>query len=246
MRSVKMTFGLAAAVCALCVAAVPAMAHEFTFNIANKSISEATPAKLRGGSAETQEFRLGAFTFTCEKTVVRGKATAPEQDTLYNEVKFSGCITYLHPEKSNEKLPFKVKFNGPFDLLYHANGFAESGGESESEVNLVNPGSVVATILGTKCHIEYPPQTIPVKAEKHPLEEFSSAVFSPTEVASSKIKQFPSGFQHQLVITNEFTKLFTETEAEGKCEEFEKTESKTGYYKGSFTEEVVGGNVDFE
>jgi hypothetical protein len=245
MRSVKMTFGLAAAVCALCVAAVPAMAHEFSFNIANKTISEATPAKIRGGSEETQEFRLGAFTFTCEKTVVRGKATAPEQDTLYNEVKFSKCITYLLPEKSHEKLPFTVRFKGPFDLRYHANGFAESGGESESEVDLVNPGPVVATVVGTKCLINYPPQTIPVKAEKKPLEEYSVAVFSPTEVASTKIKLFPSGFQHKLVITNVFTHLITETE-EGKCEEFNKTESKTGYYKGSFTEEVIGGNVNFE
>jgi hypothetical protein len=245
MRSVKMTFGLAAAVCALCVAAVPAMAHEFTFNIANKTISEETPARIKGGSEETQEFRLGQFTFTCEKTQVVGKVTGPESATLYNEVKFSKCITYLHPEKSTEKLPFQVRFKNAFDLLYHANGFAESGGESESEVNLVNPGDVVATVAGTKCLINYPPQTIPVRAVKYPLEEFSSAVFSPIEVASSKIKAFPSGFQHKLVITNTFTHLITETE-EGKCSEFEHAESKTGYYKGSFTEEVVGGNVNFE
>ena len=245
MRSVKMTIGLAAAVCALCVAAVPAMAHEFSFNITNKTISEATPAKIHGGSETTQEFRLGAFTFTCENTIVRGKAPASESATLYNEVKFNKCITYLLPEKSHEKLPFQVRFKGPWDLRYHANGFAESGGESESEVDLVNPGPVVATVVGTKCLINYPPQTIPVKAIKKPLEEYSSAVFSPIEVASTKLKAFPSGFQKKLVITNEFTHLVTETE-EGKCSEFNKTESKTGYYKGSFTEEVVGGNVNYE
>jgi hypothetical protein len=244
MRSVKIIGALATAVCALCVAAVPALAHEFTANAYKKTISPATPVGIKGGSEEVQEFRLAQFTFTCEKTVVRGKVTSESSETLYNQVKFSQCVTYLVPEKAREKLPFKVKFKQSFDLEYHANGYVGSGGESESEVDLVNPGPVEAEVMGTKCILSWLPQVIPVKAEKKPLGEYSAAVFSTEEVAATNLKMFPSGFQKKLVITNEFTHLKTEV-SEGKCEEFERTETKTGYYKGSFTEEIPRGNLSF-
>ena len=141
MRSVKIIGALATAVCALFVAAVPALAHEFTASQYNKTISPGTPVGLKGGSEEEQEFRLAQFKFTCEKTVVKGKVYNASSETLYNTVKFTACTTYLTPEHSREKLPFKVKFKQPFDFEYHANGYVGSGGESESEVDLVNPAS---------------------------------------------------------------------------------------------------------
>ena len=244
MRSVKIIGALATAVCALFVAAVPALAHEFTASQYNKTISPGTPVGLKGGSEEEQEFRLAQFKFTCEKTVVKGKVYNASSETLYNTVKFTACKTYLTPEKSREKLEFKVKFKQPFDFEYHANGYVGSGGESESEVDLVNPGPVEAMVVGTKCVLSWLPQVIPVRAEKKPEGEYSAATFSNEEVANTNLKMFPSGFQTKLVITNEFTHLKTEV-GEGKCEEFEKTETKLGYYKGSFTEEIPRGNLGF-
>ena len=244
MRSVKIIGALATAVCALFVAAVPALAHEFTASQYKKTITESTPVGLKGVSEEPQEFRLAQFTFTCEKTVVKGKVSSPSSATLYNVVKFSACTTYLVPEKAKEKLPFKVKFKQSFDFEYHANGYVNSGGESESEVDLVNPKPVEAEVVGTKCILTWLPQVIPVRAEKKPGGEYSAATFTNEEVAQSNLKMFPSGFQTTLVITNEFTHLKNEV-GEGKCEEFEKTETKTGYYKGSFSEEIPRGDLAF-
>jgi len=247
MRRVKTAFGLATAVCALGATATSAVAentHVFKANAVGKEISEATPINSRGTGEGPQEFRFGPFEITCEKATAKGKVSNAVSKTFYTEVKYSACSTWL--KARNEKVgPFRVRFHSPVDLEYHANGYAESGAESESEVKILNAGSVSAKISGTGCTITWPPQTIPAKAIKHPEDEFSSAVYSNTEVANAKLKLFPSGFQKELVITNEFKKLESTIE-EGKCSGFTHPETKTGLYKGVIVEQVQGGNLEFE
>jgi hypothetical protein len=247
MRRVKTALGLATAVCALGAMAVSASAantHVFKDNAAGKIISEAEPVKTKGVAEGPQEFRFGPFEITCEAAVAKGKLINEESKTFYTEVRYSKCTTWL--KARNERVgPFIVHFKTPVDFEFHANGFAETGAESESEVKILNPGAVSAKIGGTGCVITWPAQTVPIKAIKHPEDEFSAAVYSNTEVANGKIKQFPSGFQKKLLITSEFKKLESSVE-EGKCSGFTHPETKTGYYKGTLLEEAKSGNLYYE
>ncbi len=242
MMRVRLTTVLVIAVCALCASATAAMATEFKANAVGKTFSEGTPGKLRGAGSGPQEFKLGIFAFTCEGATTKGAVTGASTTKLFVHVRFKGCWTNLLPERSHEKLPFKVSFRGGFDIEYSSNGSVETGAESESEVAIVNPSPVTAVVAGTGCVISWPPQRI-TNAGAKAVGPFTAATFTNTEVANGKIKQFPSGFQHKLAIHNEFLKLFAETEG-GKCEEIEKTESKVGYYKGDLLEEVIAGNLE--
>lgn len=242
MMRVRLTTVMVIAVCALCATATAAMATEFKANAVGKTFSEEAPGKVRGQGTGLQEFKLGIFTFTCEGAKSRGTVTGASTTTLFVHVRFSNCVTNLVPEKSREKLPFKVAFRGGFDIEYKSNGSVETGAESTTEVALVNPEPVTAVVGGTKCIVSWPPQKITNAGPKAP-GPYTAATFSNEEVANGKIKAFPSGFQHKLAIHNEFLKLFAETEG-GKCEELEKTESKVGYYKGDLLEEVVNGNLE--
>jgi len=242
MMRVRLTTVLVIAVCALCASATAAMATEFKANAVGKTFSEESPGKLRGAGSGPQEFKLGIFTFTCEAATSKGAITGGSTSKLFVHVRFRGCWTNLLPEKSHERLSFKVAFRGGFDIEYSSNGAAENGAESTSEVALVNPSPVTAVVGGTGCIISWPPQRITNAGVKDP-GPYTAATFTNQEVANGKIKQFPSGFQHKLEIHNEFLHLFAETEG-GKCEEVEKTESKVGYYKGSLLEEVIAGNLE--
>jgi hypothetical protein len=239
---VRLTTVLVIAVCALCASATAAMATEFKANAVGKTFSEGSPGKLRGTGSGPQEFRLGIFTFTCEGAATKGAITGASTSKIFVHVRFLGCMTNLLPEKSREKLPFKVSFRGGFDIEYSSNGAAETGAESTSEVALVNPAPVTAQVAGTGCIISWPPQRV-TNAGAKATGPFTAATFTNTEVANGKIKEFPSGFQHTLAIHNEFLKLVAETEG-GKCGELEKAESKVGYFKGNFLEELIAGNLE--
>jgi hypothetical protein len=100
----------------------------------------------------------------------------------------------------------------------------------------------IAGVRG-KCVIGWPAQTIPIKAVKHPEEEFSAVEYSVNEVPrpGSKIL-FPSGFQNKLVIANEFKGIHWEV-VEG-CENFTVTKGTAAKYNGSLEEEVAKGNLE--
>ena len=93
---------------------------------------------------------------------------------------------------------------------------------------------------------------MPIGAIKKPEGEFTAAVYSNNSVPVTVSKKFPTGLKEKLVIANSFKGMSWEY-TEGQCigeggfeEEAPKTESKTGSYKGSFEEEVVGGNLGFK
>jgi hypothetical protein len=87
-----------------------------------------------------------------------------------------------------------------------------------------------------------PSQTVPLKAEKKPEKEYSSVLYGNEEVAVPPSKKLPSGFQQQLLITNELKGMEYEL-SEGQCEEFKKTEGKNSFYKGTLKDMVVNGNL---
>lgn len=276
MRHLKSVLGLASAICALCVAAAPAVAHEFSASRLPKPLSEAEPAKTKGigigssslgGEERSQEFRFGVFHIYCAaktaaKTIAEGAVSWPTSQIFATEIKFEKCLTktnfegFIAGTKTSFNVNPETKKSEPLKFVYHVNGFVELGsGEVESEVE-VGSGSASFSIAGKICRINWPRQTVPAKAVKKPEETYSAAVYSNKEVpvvaTPTVLRKFPSGFQKRLVIANEFKGMEWNYE-EGQClgeggfeKEASKTAEKTGVYNGSLEEEAIGSNLSFE
>jgi hypothetical protein len=243
MRHLRITSGLAVSVCAFAVAAAPALAGPvFHAETVGKTYSETERGKTALHGVEEQTFKFGDFEIKCKKAGGKGEVNANQSKTLFTEAKFTECVALAKFGKFTGKIP--TKFGTPIDVEYHANGFAEVGGSSESTVKLSAPGPIELKISTIKCKIEIPPQTIPVRAVKHPEEEFSSAVYSNEEVETTFVKKFPSGFQKKLIIANEF-KAVKFNVTEGQCEESEEfgKEGHTGKYTGVLRDEIPPGNL---
>jgi hypothetical protein len=268
MKIFKTTIGLVAAVGACAAFAAPAMAaEEFVASrlptecseeLPCKTVGRATGSSEIGGSERPEKLVFGAFEILCSaktqaKTLGEGAITWETNPTLAFEIKFTKC-------KTVDK--FKLGFNGglttsfnegkPMKIVYHINGFSEFGtGETTSEVEIGGSEASFKISGGKTCKIDWPAQTVPVKAVRNPEEEFSAATYSnkEVEVEETKFKKFPSHFQQRLVIANDF-KGMTWSYEEGQCvgeggfeEEAKKIEGKTGQWFGSLEEEVSGGNL---
>jgi len=237
MRSSSM-LGLAATVCVL--SAAPAVAApEFHASAVGKEFTEAEPGKSKGLGVGIQDFKFGAFHILCESAKAKGRVGFETSKTLFTSVKYKNCKAQA--KVGNQPITLKTLFKSPWDFEYHSNGFAELGSESESELKLIKGGTIEMTVPSIKCLIEVPSQTIPLKAEKKPENEFSSVLYGNEEVPAAG-KKFPTGFQKQLIVTNELKKIEYEL-SEGQCEEFKKTEGKNAFYKGTLKEQVQNGNL---
>ena len=140
----------------------------------------------------------------------------------------------------------RTRFIGPVDLEYHANGFVETGANSESTAQITNAGAVEIEAKGAfKCVISWEPQTVPSKAVKKPAEEYEAATFTTEEISSENLKRFPTGIQDKVVIENNLTKM-SYSLSEGICEEFEKTEGKSGSYTGELVAELKKASLSWE
>jgi|SRR5665213_598919 len=243
MRRVRMTAGVAVAVCALAASAPAAFAHSFTASIAGKELSEATPGKLKVVGLGEQKFAFGPVKITCEKAAAKGLVTAASSESLKLTAKYNTCSTAI--KVGAEPASLKTKLAGPIEYSIHANGFAETGAEGEEASAEVGGGSAEWKIGGIRCLIDWPAQTVPVKAIAKPEGEYTAAIFSNTEVANGHLKAFPGGEQHKLQIAAEFKKMEFSFE-EGECSEFKHPEAKTGSYLGVMEAEVIGGNLGFE
>lgn len=272
MRGLKKALVLASAMCAVCVAATPAAAHEFTARRLPKQLSEAEPAKTKGvgigssvlgGEERSQELKFGAFTIDCSaqasgKTISEGAVSWATSQIFATEVKFSKCLAKANYGTFSAGTPTKFNVNPstkksePVKFVYHVNGFAQFGaGEVESEVQ-VGSGSAVFSVGGKTCNINWPSQTVPAKAALDPSGEFSSATYSTEQAPASVSKKFPTGIQDKLIITNEFKGMEWFYE-EGQCigeggfEVGAKTEeAKNGVYKGTLEETLNGGSLSFQ
>ncbi len=274
MRRLKLLIGLASAASVLCIAATPAVAHEFTASRLPKPLSEAEPGKTKGlgigstelgGEERNQELAFGAFHIYCAvhtaaQTIGEGAVTWPTSQVFATELKFSKCLTEVTAGqfKAGLQTSFNVnpetKKSEPLKFVYHVNGFAELGvGETESEVEL-GSGSASFKISGKLCDIEWPAQTVPARALVKPEEQYSAVSYSNKEVPveATKIKQFPTLIKNRLVISNDFTTMLW-SYTEGQClgeGGFEKgtggkTEAKSGIYRGAIEEELDAGNIGF-
>jgi hypothetical protein len=274
MRRLKLAIGLASTASVLCIAATPAVAHEFTASRLPKPLSETEPGKTKGigigsttigGEERSQELKFGAYTILCAvqttgKTIAEGAVSWATSQTFTTELKFSKCLTEasyggnIEGTSTNFNVNPETKKSEPVKFVYHVNGFAELGsGETESEVE-VGSGVSTFTIAGKVCKIAWPSQTVPARALVKPEEEFSAVSYFTNEVPveARKIKQFPSGFKDKLVIDNNFKTMAWSFE-EGQClgeggfeKVTKKVEAKSGIYKGMVEEEVDAGNLAFK
>jgi hypothetical protein len=230
---------LLAAAGALGSVATTASAHQFTGS---------TSEEVRAEGVGTQEFAFKPFTIACEaaKSVKTEDDVTFPSPALYLAVKYSHCLTKNAKFHKVELPPVKTTFITPVDYELHANGFVETGAESESTSSVENAGAVEISMKGAfKCIISWAPQTVPVKAIKKPAEQFESALFEKDEETTENLKRFPLGVQDKLLIKSDLKRMTFEL-SEGICEEFESTEGKTGSYAGTLRAELRKGNLGWE
>ena len=236
MRQLKRPVGLVVLACVFALSTTPAVAHEFIASF---------PGKTRGlaFNGSLQEWKFKDLLVTCKVAVTKGSVNSTNTKVVFDTVRYNKCDTKAHI--GNEPIHLKTRFKTPVSFEYHANGFAELGGESTSEVSLLTPTSIELTIPAIKCLIEIPPQTIPVKAEKKPNGEYTAVGYTTEEFETKKLKKFPSGFQKKVLIENAL-KNVEYTFVEGQCSEWKKIEGKNGMYKGTLLDELIGGDLSFE
>lgn len=238
--------GLATTVCALALSATPALAHEFT---ASKT------GKTAGKTETAQVFKFGPFKITCERASAKGAVAAGVSNTYATKLKPSKCSTEAKIGSKTIKLP--THFISPLAVEYHANGFVETGGEIEEiegKAVLAGGEAEIKVYTGitesrepSRCTIYWPEQTIPLKAEKKPDDEYSAATYSDKFKPATNLKKFPDEKQHYLEISNSFKGIKYEFEGE-PCEEWGKEEGSeggAGTYFGSFPAVLSGGNFEF-
>jgi hypothetical protein len=266
MRHIKAACGLVVAVGALCATAAPALANSknFVANIPGKTISPEKPAKAQGKTEEPQVFKFGPkFTIKCQQSpfpenreagktaLTKATITEPVSTELEVAIKFQKCGRYA-TGTSEEFTPASIK--GKLTVIYHVNGFGELTGNGEGEeleygkephVEVLETAVAIKVTPAKQCTIIIPAQTVPVKAIKHPEEEFSSAVYS-NEFAGTSKKGF-NGEKESLVIANEFKKLKYRFAEETQCGvEQPKEQGTEGTYTGSLNLEIPTGNLGVE
>jgi hypothetical protein len=246
MRHVRL-LGFVSALCALAIAATPALAHEFT---ASKT------GKTKGTSETEQKLKFGPFKITCEKIKAKGAQSAGSSETLAVRLKLNLCTDEVKFGSKTAYVP--TRFLTPLAIEYHANGYVETGSELEEfEGSLVLAGGEAEIKVYTgvlpgeheksRCTIYWPEQTIPLKAIKKPESEFSEATYSNVATPMPVGKKFPDGFQHSINIANSIKGIKYEFEGE-PCEEWGKEEGEEGgggTYFGSFPVFMGGGNLEF-
>jgi len=249
MRHRRKSIGLVVAVCAFALIATPALAHEFT---ASKE------GKTHGAVESEQLFKFGPFKIVCEKASAKGLAAAGGSSTYATAVKFSKCGTLVKFGSGNHETKLGTHWLTPLSIEYHANGFVETGNGELEEVEgkaVISGGSAELKVNTGKtlelekseCNISWPEQTIPLKAEKKPEGEYSSATYSNEVVPHKVTKNFLDGLQHYIVISNSFKGIKYSFEGE-PCEEWGKEEGPEGgggTYVGSFPQFLSGGNLEF-
>ena len=261
MRTIRFAVGLTAAVCALAVAAVPAMAHEFsssrTGKLSGKGFEEIAPVaagEFREFNPEKmQEWHFGEFTILCYSGSDKGEMTETSTEVLTLNLKFGSCGWYpkpkvdLHSGASFSKEGITVNF--------HANGYVETlpDGEEVEFKATIEPSSAYIKVSGKICTINIPAQNIPVASIKKPEEEYSEVLYSNISRPLAKAsKEFPTAEQEEVLLSNVWKGIkFVYAGEEAQCtnpEHFEKqVEGGTGgSYKGQMFVRLASGNIKFE
>jgi hypothetical protein len=248
MRHLRVTFGLAAMVCAFALAATPALAHEF---------HSSREGKTSGKSYTEQYFKLGPFKIHCEKVASSGEVVQGSSQILTTVLKFGHCATKALIGTHE----FKIRTRNlvPLAIEYHANGWVKTGSSVVNEGGqwvAGGTGAVFKLHTGTiefeeksECEITIPPQILPsaTKLEKEPEAQYEQASFLNKIFPHKITKLFPTGEQAGLEITNTLSRIHYVFEGE-PCEEWGHEEEETGgagIYEGSLPQVVSRGNLEF-
>jgi hypothetical protein len=258
MRSVRSIVGLAVAVCAFGVIAAPALAKEpkfygeFTASKFGQNL-ETEPA-LTKGHGEVEELRLGPYNMRCNHEFsTHGEVNFERSTTFSTELKLKGCEAEKKPSEFVTTWS-KVKFSGPIDLTYSANGSAAI------VVTITQPDAAVVKVGGESCVLTIPTQSLPLRAEKQPEpnEPYSFATYS-TETTPSETnrqKEIYGPERDRLFIENNFKKIKSLMKPNEKCETSKTPETEyneeTGYlefqngiFVGGAEIETIKGNLGF-
>jgi hypothetical protein len=219
MRRVRIAVGLVSAVCAFSVLAAPALAKhveekatfgKFTASIPGRTITPAEPAATKGIGSLT-EINLahnGLVINECLKTIrSSGQVDSQSSETFYQGVTFSKCLAEKVFNSNGGKEARKI---GTFmiDFEFHSNKSAVVGEGAENELEIKKESSLSIPVGKGACTVVIPAQTVPVKANKRPNQEYEAVAYG-TETEPASIKKFPTGFQEKLNIEMELTKIVT-------------------------------------
>jgi hypothetical protein len=256
MRRVRVVLGLAAVVCAFGALSAPAFAAKEKPKAVFGKFVASTSGPLKGiGSVEA--LKLGPYTFTgkeetagqgsfgpiCGSLKSKGMVEAGESEDLLQNLTFKNCIAYRKIEHSQVKE--EVKVNLKLALEFHSNHSAIAGKSEESEAHIL-PGSSV-TFKGRKssCVVVIPEQTLPIKAETKPEEEFETAGYETEEESLAGEKRLEAKYgpvRKRLDIEMAFKKIKSLMQVTPECV-YPKSENGPGE-EGSYNKET--NNVEFD
>jgi hypothetical protein len=252
MRQIRIVCGLALTLCALAITAIPASAADFEATRVGAPISEGNPAQTHSAGTGL-EFEFGAFRIQCAKAQGKGTVRGEELQGLATFITFRGCVTLL--KAGTHTVTVRTSFNGGASVafVYRPNRVVEVGtevAEAGSEVE-ISGGSSTVSVHQKICTINWPTQIV-TTTTKPPPGEFSAASYENESATNSytatHLQKFPfsinEGKQTKINISNNLKHMEFQYEG-GQCEEFEKTEFERGKFFGTITEEVVGGNLQF-
>ena len=265
MRKTGMVVGLAVALCMFAVAAVPAMGHQFVASKPGKLVGKGFNEipKVEKGSGEFREYNpermqqwhFGVFQIDCYRATIKGVLTEKETNVLTFNTKYGSCGWYPKPTLDLHE-PAKFAEEG-ITVEFHANGWVEllENGEEVEFKGKILPSSAYIKVGVHVCKIEIPAQTIPVRAIKHPEEEFSSVLYSNFTVPHNVSKEFPEGKEEEILLTNAWKAIkFHYGGEEAQCtnpEFFGKQSGEEGggtggKYTGQTYVKLGGGNIKWE
>ncbi len=219
MKRIRTTIGVATAVCAFCVLAVPALAAEFV----------TTGGATRGKGAE-QTILLPPFIINCRSAQTTGEAHEANANEVLDRISFKHCVTQAKLNINTIELRTIIP---PLVVVYHATGFVETGALEEpvGEAWLAS-GAIELKIPSLKqegepCVISWQEQNIP-----------NSVKFTNLALPHSR-----SG----LAIENTFAGIEFEYSG-GQCGEFNQAEKlkKDGSYTGDLTDEIKQGSLEWK
>jgi hypothetical protein len=259
------------AMCLLGVMASSALAHEFLASKYHVTPSEATPLHLLGKTAPPEEeqinkgtgegvqsFTFGKYPIKCEKGTSKGLITSSPTDELNVKTTYAKC-GYYPIKGQSEHVPATIKGGIAWKLI--VNGAAKLEPKEEAEELEYGPESKIVILptsfqvkitAGKFCTINVPEQELPAKAIKSPNEEYNALTYSNEEFeienqTPSRLRLFPGGIQHRLVVAADLTKVKFKFGEETQCFEDEpKEELNSGIIKGVQTYEVVSGNIEYK
>lgn len=216
MRHVRLPVAIVAAVCALAIAAAPAMAEGFT----------STGGPTKGAALGTQTIKVGtakSITIKCEKAKSTGTTAAGSLTAIVDVVSPKKC-SYLG-KGVHFLTPFEIEYKNPLLI------------EEENDVKILN--NVEFTVAAIKCKVTIDEQALP--KEEHAR---AAAAEYAEKITPGKGKKPPTtslDIKNKFKELEWETEAIREEH--GLCAELEEPSGENGTYTGEISDEIKGGNL---